>query len=172
MKLVAAAAAVLSCSGCGLLDKGDDSGAAADQTVPTQPPPSTVDPVAEGNALIADCVQWVQTAAFSGQPQMQALWAQVGQDPAALTTQCTTMLDGQRLLLQQMSTQLAVVTGTAATPTTEAAAEAAPDAGAVPAPTAAPTTAAVDPAGAASDPAQVVEPGAPARQTEVLPANH
>src|SRR4051794_20425141 len=113
-----AALAIVSLSGCGLLDNGDDS-AAADDAVPiaTAPPvevqtaasaadaavappivvdpaapPVLADPAAEDAALVGACVQYVPVAAFSGSPSAQVLWNLVAQDPNALTMKCTEWL--------------------------------------------------------------------------------
>src|SRR3954454_10863624 len=86
-----AALAIVSLSGCGLLDNGDDSAAAGDDAVPiaTAPPvegqtaasaadaavappivvdpaapPVVADPAAEDAALVGACVQYVPVAAF------------------------------------------------------------------------------------------------------------
>src|SRR5829696_3459502 len=84
-----AALAMMSLSGCGLLDNGDDSAAAGDEAIPV----ATAAPV--------------PVAAFSGVPTAQALWNSMAQDPNVLTMKCTEWLQTQRLLLRQMSSRLA-----------------------------------------------------------------
>src|SRR4051794_6760314 len=102
-----AALAIVSLSGCGLLDNGDDS-AAADDAIPiATAPPVEVQTAADDGALVAACVQYVPVAAVSGSPRAQALGTSMAQAPNALTMKCTEWLQPERLLLRQMSSRLA-----------------------------------------------------------------
>jgi hypothetical protein len=92
-------------------------------------------------ALVAACQEYVPLAAFIGDPAMQQLWADVGEDVAALTLRCAQMGGSDPARLARMTDELAALRGVL-DPTTTPAPAAPP-----PAPAPAPDT--VAPSGAA-----------------------
>ena len=55
---------------------------------------------AETDALVDDCVDYVQMAAFTGDPDMRGVWDGAGQDAATLRSQCEALADTDRDLLE------------------------------------------------------------------------
>ena len=51
---------------------------------------------AEDDALVDDCVGFVQMAAFSGDDASRRVWDEVGQDESALRDRCRDLLDSDR----------------------------------------------------------------------------
>jgi hypothetical protein len=55
---------------------------------------------AETDALVDDCVDYVQMAAFSGDPDMRRVWDDAGQDATVLRDRCEALADTDRDLLE------------------------------------------------------------------------
>jgi hypothetical protein len=62
-------------------------------------------------ALVGACQEYVPLAAFMGDPEMQQLWADVGQDAAALTLRCAQMGESDPARLAGMTDELAALRG-------------------------------------------------------------